>query len=158
VKKILIYTGPVQSGKSSRLLTFVKGRKDIGGILSPLIEGKKYLFDISSFESKLLEADSDDREDDIIVIGRYQLKKKVFDWGRDILKKASEENHTFLIIDEIGQLEFEGKGLSPIADEIISKYFTYSPKILLVVRESLVGKFLEYYKLNHEHIEFFQID
>jgi nucleoside-triphosphatase THEP1 len=158
LKKLLIYTGSVQSGKTSRLLSFIQDRKDVGGILSPLIDGKKYLYDIFSGESKLLESDSDDREEDIIVIGKYKFKKKIFRWAKEVLQKASEENYSYLIIDEIGPLEFEGNGLSPVTDEIILKYFTYSPKILLVVRESLVGKFLHHYRLKPEEIEFFKLD
>lgn len=158
MKKILLYTGPVQSGKSSRLLSFVQNRNDVGGILSPLIDGKKYLYDISSGERKLLKTDSEDAEADVIVVGRYKFKKKVFEWAKAVLLKASTENLAYLIIDEIGQLELEGKGLSPVADEIISKYFTYSTKILIVVRESLVDKFLEYYKLKPEGIELFKFD
>jgi len=158
VKKILLYTGPVKSGKSSRLLSFVQNRKDIGGILSPVIDGKKYLYDISSGERRLLEANADDGEEDIIIIGKYRFKKKVFEWGRDVLKKASTENHTYFFIDEIGPLEFEGKGLSPVADEIILKNFSYSPKILLVIRDSLVGKLLEFYQIKIEEIEFFKFD
>ena len=158
MKKILLYTGPVQSGKSSRLLSFVQNRNDVGGILSLVIDGKKYLYDISSGKKKLLEADSREKEINIVTVGRYKFKTEVFEWGRSILKKASTEKYNYIVIDEIGSLELEGKGLSPIADEIISKYFTYSPKILLVVRESLVGKFLHHYKLKLEDIQFFKLD
>jgi nucleoside-triphosphatase THEP1 len=158
VKKILIYTGPVQSGKSSRLLSFIQGRNDVGGILSLLIGGKKYLFDISSGDKRILEADLQDKVDDVIVVGRYKFKKKIFDWGREVLKKASEENHTYLIIDEIGQLEFEGKGLSPVADEIIIKNISSVPNVLVVVRETLLNKFLEHYNLGIQDIEFFHFE
>jgi nucleoside-triphosphatase THEP1 len=158
VKKILIYTGPVQSGKSSRLLAFVQGRKDIGGILSLLIEGKKYLYDIVTGEKKLLETDLFDKEIDAIVVGRCKFKKKVFEWGREVLEKASSKNHTYLIIDEIGPLEFEGKGLSPIADEILIKNISSISQVIVVVRDTLVSQFLEHNKLNPEDIEFFKFD
>ena len=158
MKKILLYTGPVQSGKSSRLLSFVQNRNDVGGILSPLIDGKKYLYDISSGESKLLEADADNGKEDIIVIGKYKFHKKVFEWGRDVLKKASTQKHTYLIIDEFGRLEFEGKGFSPVADEIIIKKKSSIPKVLVVVRETLVTKFLKKFNLNLQDIEFFNFD
>ena len=158
MKKLLIYTGPVQSGKSSKLLSFVQNRNDVCGILSPVIDGKKYLYDISSGENKLLEADASDGENNIIVIGKYKFNKKVFEWGRDVLKKASTQNHTYLIIDEIGRLEFEGKGFSPVADEIIIKKKSSIPKVLVVVRETLVTKFLEHFSLNLKDIEFFNFD
>lgn len=158
MKKILIYTGPVQSGKSSRLLSFCKNRKDVGGILSPLIDEKKYLYDISSGENKLLEADADDRKNNIIVIGKYKFSEKIFKWGRNVLKNASTQNLTYLIIDEIGHLELEGRGLSPTADEIIRKNNSILPQLILVVRDTLINQFLEHFQLKPEDVEFFKFD
>lgn len=158
MKKLLIYTGPIKSGKSSRLLSFVQNRKDVGGILSLLIEGKKYLYDISSRERNLLEADSLDKEADVTTVGKYKFKKIVFEWGREILQKATGENYNYLIIDEIGFLEFEGEGLSPVADEILIKNKIYIPQIVVVVRESLITKFFEHYNLSLKDIEFFKFD
>lgn len=106
----------------------------------------------------MLEADVYDREDDIISIGKYKFKKKVFEWAKGVLQKASFENYSYLIIDEIGPLEFEGKGLAPVANEIIGKYISYFPKVLVVVRETLVVKFFEYFRLNPEDVEFFNLD
>jgi nucleoside-triphosphatase THEP1 len=154
----MIYTGPVESGKSTKLLSFVQNGKDIGGILSPLIDGKKYLYDISSGKKKLLEADSTEKEVDIVTVGRYKFKKNVFEWAKEVLQKASVENYSYLIIDEIGPLEFEGRGLAPVANEIISKNISYFPKVLVVVRETLVAKFLEHFSLNLEDVDFFNLD
>lgn len=158
MKKLLIYTGPVISGKSTRLLSFVQNRKDVGGILSPLIDGKKYLYDISSGKKKLLEADSKENEVNILTVGRYKFQKKVFEWAKEVLLKASVENYAYLIIDEIGPLEFEGKGLAPVANEIISKNISYLPRILVVVRETLMAKFLEHFSLDLGDVEFFNLD
>jgi nucleoside-triphosphatase len=158
LKKLLIYTGPVKSGKSSRLLFFVQSRKDVCGILSLLIDGKKYLYDISSGEKKLLEADSKDKEIDIVRVGRYKFKKKVFEWGKEVLQKASEKNYTYLVIDEIGTLEFRGEGFSPVADEIIRNYKNYKHKIIVVCRERLTGQFFGHYKLNPAEVEFFSFN
>lgn len=158
MKKILVYTGPVQSGKTSRLLSFIRNRNDIGGILSLLIDGKKYLYDISSGERKLLEADTFDEEGNVYEVGKYKFKAEVFKWGRDILKKASAQKYNLILIDEIGPLELEGRGLSPVADEIISNYRTCIPKIFIVVRESLFNKFLKHYNLTLQDIEFFKTD
>jgi len=155
LKKLLIYTGPVKSGKSSRLLSFVQNRKDISGILTLLIDSKKYFYDISTGEKRLLEADSDDKETEIITIGRYRFKKKVFEWGKEVLQKASTENHTYLIIDEIGTLEFNGKGLSPVADEIIRNHISINAKIIVVFRENLTSQFFKHFRLNPTEVEFF---
>jgi len=155
LKKLLIYTEPVKSGKSTRLLSFVQNRKDVGGILSPLIEGKKYLYDISSGKKKLLEADSKEKEVNIVTVGRYKFQKKVFEWANEVLQKASEGNYSYLIIDEIGPLEFRGEGLSPVADEIIRNYNSCNSKIIVVFREHLTSQFLEYFKLDSTEVELY---
>lgn len=62
----------------------------------------------------MLEADSKEKEVNIVTVDRYKFKKKVFEWGRNVLMKASTENYAYLIIDEIGRLEFEGKGYRPL--------------------------------------------
>ena len=77
MKKILLYTGPVKSGKSSRLLSFVQNKKDIGGILSIVIDKKKYLYNISSGEKRLLEAEPADSEMEIINVGSFTFKKNI---------------------------------------------------------------------------------
>ena len=154
-KKLLLYKGPVKSGKSSRLLSFVQNRKDIGGILSPVFNGKKYLYDIQTGEKRLLEADSNDSEIEIVKVGKYRFKEKIFKWGKEVLKKIYNQNISILIIDEIGPLELAGEGLSPIADEIIKNLPFYSYQTVVVVRESLVCKFLEHYKINTSDIDYF---
>jgi nucleoside-triphosphatase THEP1 len=158
MKKLLIYTGPVHSGKSSRLLSFVQNRKDIGGILTPRIENKKYIYNISSGEKELLEADTNDKTNDLIVAGKYKFQKKVFEWGREVLLKASGGKYSYLIIDEIGPLELSGEGLAPIADDIIKKNNSIDSQLLVVVRESLINKFLEHYRLSIPDINFFTLN
>jgi nucleoside-triphosphatase THEP1 len=155
LKKLLLYTGPVKSGKSSRLLSFVQSRKDYGGILSPVFDGKKYLYDIQSGEKRLLEAEAVDTVNEIISAGRYKFKKKVFAWGQSILKKALQENYNYILIDEIGQLELSGSGLSPAADEIIESELKRKINIVVIVRDSLIENFLAHYDLGPDEIEFF---
>jgi len=71
------------------------------------------------------------------------------------LQKASKKNYSYLIIDEIGPLEFRGECLSPVADEIIRNYNPYNSKIIVVFREHLSSQFLEHFKLNPTDVEFF---
>jgi molybdopterin-guanine dinucleotide biosynthesis protein A len=157
MKKLLIFSGPVKSGKSSKLFSFIETNKNAGGILSLLIDGKKYLYDIHSQEKRLLEAEPEDSEKEIINVGRYSFKKKVFKWGNEILRKARGEKYSYLIIDEVGPLELAGEGLSSAADDILKNFYDYSPAIIVVVRESLIKKILTHYKLNDREIEYFSI-
>ena len=49
-------TGPVQGGKTTRLLEWVKTH-DSAGILSPIINKKRHIYSILSHESLCLEID-----------------------------------------------------------------------------------------------------
>jgi nucleoside-triphosphatase THEP1 len=135
LKKILLYTGPVKSGKTTKLQLFIKDRKDVGGILSPVIGMKKYLCDISTGNKLLLEADLNDAKTDIVSVGKYKFKIEVFEWGKNILKKASTEKYNYIVIDEIGPLEFAGEGLSPAVDEILNDHLNYNYQLLVIVRD-----------------------
>ncbi len=154
MKKLYIYTGPVKSGKTSKLFEFTKSRNDVGGILSIVINSKKHLYNISTNESRVLEADESDKDDNIISTDKYRFKKNIFEWGRQVLKRASQKEYSYLIIDEIGPLEFKGSGLSPAVDEILNTPSLPSEAVIVVVRNLLVKKFCGHFKISKSEIEF----
>jgi len=142
-KNLIIFSGPIRSGKSSRLYAFFKDWENVAGILSLIIDDKKYLYSIRTKEKKLLEVINNESDNDVITIGKYNFSKEVFAWGRKILSNDLKEKSGLIIIDEIGKLELAGKGLAPTAFEIIKKSSAGSQKVMVVVRETLVKKFLE---------------
>lgn len=154
-KNLLIYTGPVKSGKSSRLYSVFKDRENTAGILSLVIKNKKYLYSIRKKETKLLEIEGRIKETEIIMIGKYKFDKTIFEWGRNILRDDLKFNPELLIIDEIGPLELAGSGLAPVAFEIIEKSLESKQKVLVVVRDTLVNKFLEHVAMKESQFEFF---
>lgn len=153
MNKIILYTGPVKSGKTSSLFSLVQNRNDMCGILTPLIDEKKYLYNIQTGEKRLLEADAGNSE--IVTVGKYKFRRDVFDWGKEILKSAFQTTASYLIIDEIGPLEFEGKGLSPAVDEILNASITHSKIFIIVVRESLKDKFFEHFQIDRSIVNYF---
>lgn len=155
MNKIILYTGQVKSGKTTALMSLTQHRKDICGILSPLINDKKYLYNIQTGERRLLEADAVQSKTEIVSVGNYNLRQDVFDWGKEVLKSACQSTASYIIIDEIGPLEFEGKGLSPTVDEIINISSTHSKNIIIVVRESLTGKFFEHFQVEKSEVGYF---
>jgi len=158
MKNLLIYLGPIKSGKSTRLYDFFKDRKNVAGVLSLVINDKKYLYSIRTKEKKLLEVNNNESDSDVITIGRYNFSKEVFAWGRKILSNDLKEKSRLIIIDEIGWLELAGKGLAPTAFEIIKKSLVGKLKVIVVVRESLVNKFLEHVQLKGTQVEYFFFD
>jgi hypothetical protein len=83
-KNILIYKGPIKSGKSSRLYSFSKDRRNVAGILALVIDNKKYLYSIRLREQRLLEVDVKENNKNIISIGEYVFDKNIFKWAREI--------------------------------------------------------------------------
>jgi nucleoside-triphosphatase THEP1 len=155
LNKIILYTGPVKSGKSTALMSLTQQRKDICGILSPRIDEKKYLYNIQTGESRMLEADAGLSHTEIVSVGKYKFRQDVFNWGKEVLKSAFQSTASYIIIDEIGPLEFEGKGLSPAVDEIINTSSAQSKNLIIVVRESLTTEFFEYFQIDRSEVDYF---
>jgi nucleoside-triphosphatase THEP1 len=157
-KNLLIYIGPIKSGKSSRLYDFSKNRKNFAGILSLSIDNKKWLYSIRTKEQKLLEVNKLESNGNTITCGKYVFDKKVFKWARGILNYDLEEKPELIILDEIGPLELSGGGLAPTSFEIIKKSIAGELKTLVVIRENLLNKFFEYVKISKQDVDFFNFD
>jgi len=64
------------------------------------------------------------------------------------LLNAIKKDLDWLVIDEIGPLELEGSGLEPAISEILKDRDSFNGEILCVVRDSIMERFLEHYKLH----------
>ena len=67
--------------------------------------------------------------------------------GKKLLLDCLSKDLDWLVIDESGPLELEGKGLEPAVSKILIEDEKYGGNILCVVRESLLDKFVEHYML-----------
>lgn len=157
MNNIYIYSGPVHSGKTTRLMQWAAGKKNIDGILQPVIDEKRFIYNISSRTLKILETAETKPDNELVKIGKYQFQKSVFDWAQNVLIDCLDKKLDWMIIDEIGPLEFEGKGLEPVISKIIIEDKKFSGNILCVVRESILKKFITYYMLENKY-EFFKLD
>lgn len=150
MKKIYLLTGSTGSGKTTRLKQWIDSYKkflSVSGILSPVLNGKRYFKDIVSGE--IFPMESPDEQDSLIA-GRYYFSKSAFEKARMILEKITTE---WIIIDEFGLLEWDDKGLNPVIRSIInSRSYT---NLVIVIRESLVKRFLEKYSLQENDYEIF---
>ncbi len=152
---IYILSAPVQSGKTSLLMNWVKNRTNVGGILTPEIEGKRKLFDIAVKMYHELEADDSIVSGDIISVGRFHFYKNAFDHAQKILIQSLNKNPDWLIVDEAGKLElYEQKGLEPAVTHLINHYKNknITGKLLLIIRDSLLNECIEHYGLQQSTI------
>lgn len=146
MKNVYLFTGPIKSGKSSRLFEWIKAKKSVAGILSLLVDDKKQLYSISKKRGKSLECNLENS----LKIGRYQFDPEVFSWARKALINDVNRNPKILIIDEIGPLELDGKGLEPAVSKVLKLTKNMVDlTIVLVVRTAMVLEIQDFYKINN---------
>jgi molybdenum cofactor guanylyltransferase len=144
---IFILSQPIQSGKTTLLQKWIANKKQIGGILTPDVNGKRKLLSISEqtlYDFQLNETDEGTR------IGRFVFDEKVFAKARQLLLNEIEEIYEWIVIDEIGRLEIDQiKGLEPAISEVIKHVQTKqsNTKLVLVVRDYLLQEAIEKYHL-----------
>jgi len=133
---IYIFTGKIRSGKTSNLREWVENRRDTGGILMPVISGKRYFFNVCSGDQYSAEADEEETE--IIRIGPHRFSEKSFERANNEVLDSFEK-YSVLIIDEIGRIELNNKGFVPSLNVIMkNKKKLKEIDLILVVREGLV--------------------
>ena len=153
--KIHIFKGPVHSGKTFRLLNWADGLQSIDGIAAPLINSSRYLLHISSRKKKLLQLPLKTQNLNTEKVGPYIFSKDTFGWARKILLDCMDKNLDWLVIDEIGLLELDGRGLEPAVTEILKCENCSIKHIVLVVRDNLVSRVFKHYEFSNRGIFYF---
>lgn len=149
MSKIYILTGPIRSGKTSALLGWTAEQKSIGGILTPDNNGERVFQMLPENQILPMLANS---EEDAMEVGRFRFSKNSFQQALQAIYRSLEEKKEWIVIDEIGPLELRGEGFADVLHDMIqNKERDY--KILLVVREGMVEKVIDYFNLNTEKVE-----
>jgi nucleoside-triphosphatase THEP1 len=149
MKTINILTGPVQSGKTTRLIAWVKYHRKCAGILSPVIHNQRFIYSILANDYRRLESiDNLAVDNEIVKIGKFSFLESTFQWARNELQIAMEKRPPYLVIDEIGPLELSGRGLEPMVTNILQNYERSEKRhLILVVRETLFDEVITHYNL-----------
>lgn len=131
---VTIVTGPVRSGKTSRLMTWAQGREDVAGLLSPDGPGGRIFLDLATADTMAMEGPGADEA--VVMVGRFRFRAAAFDWANARLRKAAEDaRETTLVVDEVGPLELAGGGLRP---GVLVALARTQGRVILVVRAPLV--------------------
>lgn len=138
---IYVFSAPIQSGKTTSLLNWSAARKDVYGILTPVVNGKRVFMDLQTKEQFPMEATGDEA---VLTIGRFVFSKKGFDKAIQIIRDGINKEG-WLVIDEIGPLELRGEGFCEILKELLA---ARQEKILLVVREGMAEQVRDLFKIN----------
>ncbi len=116
--QIFLLCAPVGSGKTTSLKKWSE-RQNFGGILSPKIEGNRYVEDIGNGNRYKMDAESG------IQIGRHTFSVDSFEQAEKILESEMFSGKEWMIIDEIGPLEIRKEsGLHQILTTILNTVFT----------------------------------
>ena len=150
--QMYIFSDPIHSGKTTRLEQWIKKTPAVDGLLTPVINGKRYIKFISSDEMYRMESDSHDSEF-IEQIGKYKFRTDIFKKAENYLINLIDNPPAWIVIDEIGFLELDGHGFEPAVSELIHRLASAKDvHILIVVRDYLKEKVMDYYKLNTNEV------
>lgn len=141
--RLYFLTGPVHSGKTSLLDSLGREAERSSvrfqGYLSPAVweEGKHIGYDLLTLPERLLfpflrKGGLPNRPS----AGPYYLDPEALDAALGLIRAGAAA--PLLIVDEIGPLELEGKGVWPALEEVFARP---PEKMLLTIRDSLIDPF-----------------
>jgi nucleoside-triphosphatase THEP1 len=135
-------------------MQWIKHQHSVLGIICPRDKGKRELFSIHS--NTFLEFEVDNEIKPVDKIGNYYFLKDSFIWAEKELLKALKIKPQWIVIDEIGPLELQGKGFDKVIKKLLFNSELPESNLLLVIRENITQDVISNYNLNMWNIE--QVD
>jgi nucleoside-triphosphatase THEP1 len=155
---IIIVTGPIHSGKTTKLQQIIQQWKkvDISAILEPLDKnGNRTLFVYPQENTIMLQTDE---QDGAIECGPFYFLAGAFETAASMVKTQC----SIFILDEIGKLEIQNKGFHSLMIRILENYKNGLIDIVIVViRDTLLHSALQHYQMkdtiliNKDQLEIF---
>ena len=145
---IIIFCKPIHSGKTTTLMHWCTTQENVQGILMPDINGQRMVFNIPTQQTFPIQCMDTNTNEGLISIGKYHFFATAFRKANALLMETLSSNCKWLVIDEIGKLEMQGKGFSDSAKPIIEHYKSCDKNLLLVVRDSLVEEIISFFGIN----------
>jgi nucleoside-triphosphatase THEP1 len=142
-RQIFLLVGLIQTGKTTSLINWSAKRNDVFGILTPVVNTRRVFMNAHTHEQFPMEAGKGEIE--ILSIGKFVFSKTLFDKAQQIIRDAMDKKG-WLLIDEIGPLEIKGEGFYNVLKEIL-QYQPDEQKVLLVIRETMIERVKDFFKL-----------
>lgn len=149
---IYIFSRPVHSGKTTELLKWCNQQKNIAGILMPDINGSRKILDIGTTEIFDIECmDAINTKEPLTSVGRFHFYTTAFEKANASVLTALNQRPGWLVIDEAGKLELEGKGFYESIVKAVDVYSDdkISGNLLITVRESLCNEVISFFKIKN---------
>ena len=139
---ILILTGPTRNRKTTTLMKWAEKRTDCDGVLSPDVNGLRHLYRVAN--KQLISWQHKMPEPGDLIIGRFSFDPDGFATAVSWLNEAMQNPDVqYVILDEIGLLELQGKGWDTWMKSVIP--FPENKTLILVVRRSLMDEVIAHY-------------
>lgn len=149
---IFIFSRPIHSGKTTALLQWSNHQKNISGILMPDINGSRKILDLNTKEVFNIECiDALNTAEPLTSVGRFHFYTAAFDKANSILINALTQKPDWLVIDEAGKLELEGKGFYKSIEKASGIYSNSKVcrNLLITVRDSLCEEVILFFKIKN---------
>lgn len=149
---IYIFSRPIHSGKTTALLEWCNHQENIAGVLMPDINGSRKILDVKSKTIFDIECtDAANTTESLTSVGRFHFYSAAFERANSILFDAMAQKPRWLLIDEAGKLELDGKGFFPAIIKAISFYNDTNTggNLLMTVRESLCDEVMSFFKIKN---------
>lgn len=149
---IIIFSRPIHSGKTTALRQWCNQQKHIYGILMPDINGSRKILNLQTNDIFDIECiDTASPNEHLTSIGKFHFYTAAFEKANLIISNALACEPRWLIIDEAGRLELEGRGFYNSIVNAVEFYSgnTERGKLILTVRDSLCTEVIELFKLKN---------
>ena len=154
MNKIILFSGPIRSGKTSFLLDFYTKNPDLfDGFLAPDMDGlRKLLFLKDGIQLDFQLNDVNQKE--FIAIGRFRFDKSVFEQAANVLNNLASSDRKYILIDEIGHLELDDHGFEPAFSDFLEAFKDINTEsiLILIVRDGLLDNVRKKYGLTEASI------
>lgn len=132
--RVRIVSGPIRSGKTTRLAAWASGRADVAGLLSP--DGPEGRSFVDVVGGARMAMENPDPDEPVLTVGRFRFRAAAFDWANArLIAAAADPRHASIIVDEVGPLELAHSGLWPSIGAVVGRP---AGDAILVVRAHLV--------------------
>jgi nucleoside-triphosphatase THEP1 len=144
--KIIILSAGIQTGKTTLLQQLCKQQNNIGGILTPVVEGERKFYDILQKLFFAMEASADKEK---LAIGKYLFSSAAFSKANNLLLEATQKpGMEYIVIDEIGPLEIKWQqGFYQSLKKITARKVGFT--LILVIRSSWVEQAMQTFNLQN---------
>lgn len=149
---IIIFSRPVHSGKTTELRHWCNQQENIYGILMPDINGSRKILDLRTKDIFDIECtDVSATDEHLTSVGKFHFYTAAFEKANLIISSAMACEPSWLVIDEAGKLELEGRGFHNAIVNAVELYSgTKVPgNLILTVRDSLCADVIEFFKLKN---------